>query len=90
VQRVLILRATLIQKLRDKMACKVFGQNVGFNNIYFSTARSMARFGLLNLNKGIWDTVPILNDTNYFTEMTTTSQDMNRSYGYLWWLNGKK
>jgi CubicO group peptidase (beta-lactamase class C family) len=27
----------------------------GYNNVYFSTARSMARFGLLILNKGIWD-----------------------------------
>ena len=30
----------------------------------------------------------ILNE-NYFNEMTTTSQDLNHSYGYLWWLNGK-
>ena len=25
----------------------------------------------------------------YFNAMTTTSQDLNKSYGYLWWLNGK-
>ena len=49
----------------------------------------MARFGLLNLNKGSWNTNQILMDQNYFTEMTNTSQDLNKSYGYLWWLNGK-
>jgi CubicO group peptidase (beta-lactamase class C family) len=76
-------------KLRDKIGMQGTWVNLGFNNIYFSTARSMARFGLLNLNKGMWDETPILTDLNYFSEMTTTSQDMNKSYGYLWWLNGK-
>ena len=76
-------------KLRDKIGMQGSWVSVGFNNIFFSSARSMARFGLLNLNKGIWDGTPVLNDLNYFTEMTTTSQDMNKAYGYLWWLNGK-
>src|SRR5690606_19925626 len=58
-------------------------------NLYFSNARSMARFGLLNLNEGIWDGTTILTDKDYFTEMTTTSQDLNKSYGYLYWLNSK-
>ena len=49
----------------------------------------MARFGLLNLNKGIWDGNKILDDPNYLEAMTNTSQDLNKSYGYLWWLNGK-
>ena len=62
---------------------------LGYVNVYYSSARSMARFGLLNLNKGAWDTTPILTDQNYYKEMTTTSQEMNPSYGYLWWLNGK-
>src|SRR5690606_15680648 len=58
-------------------------------NLYFSNARSMARFGLLNLNEGIWDGTTVLTDKDYFTEMTTTSQDLNKAYGYLYWLNGK-
>ena len=58
-------------------------------HLYRSTARSMARFGLLILNEGTWDGNSILTDSNYFNEMTNTSQDMNKSYGYLWWLNGK-
>jgi CubicO group peptidase (beta-lactamase class C family) len=61
----------------------------GFNNLFISKARSMARFGLLILNKGAWNTTPIMTDTTYFHTMTNTSQLLNPSYGYLWWLNGK-
>lgn len=61
----------------------------GYNNVFYSNARSMARFGLLILNKGVWNTTPILTDTNYFNAMVNTSQSLNLSYGYLWWLNGK-
>ena len=61
----------------------------GFNNVYWSTARDMARFGLLILNKGTWMDTPILEDQRYFTQMTNSSQNLNLSYGYLWWLNGK-
>ncbi|MBP6334547.1 MAG: serine hydrolase [Bacteroidia bacterium] len=61
----------------------------GFNNVYISKPRGMARFGLLILNKGNWDGNQILTDTNYFSQMVNTSQSLNNSYGYLWWLNGK-
>ncbi len=64
--------------------------NLGYNKVYFSNARSMARFGLLNLNKGIWGDTAILNDLNYISKMTDTSQNLNKAYGYLWWLNGKE
>lgn len=60
-----------------------------YNNVYFSTARSMARFGLLVLNKGNWNGTPVMSDTAYFNEMVTPSQSLNESYGYLWWLNGR-
>ncbi len=59
------------------------------SGVYFSKLRSMARFGLLNLNKGIWQSDTILNDSIYFNQMINTSQSFNISYGYLWWLNGK-
>jgi len=62
---------------------------VGYNNVYFSTARSMARFGLLMLNKGNWNGTPVMTDATYFNQMINTSQQINHSYGYLWWLNGK-
>jgi len=60
-----------------------------FQQVYYSKARDMARFGLLNLNKGLWNTDTLLNDTSYFRAMTNTTQNLNLAYGYLWWLNGK-
>ncbi len=36
------------------------------------------------------DQEPILNDLDYFNSMTTSSQNLNISYGYLTWLNGKE
>ena len=57
-------------------------------SIYHSNTRSMARFGLLALNNGKWNEEIIINET-YFKESTSTSQNINPSYGYLWWLNGK-
>lgn len=62
---------------------------VDYNNVYVSTARSMARFGLLMLNKGKWNNTVVLSDTTYYNQMINTSQNLNLSYGYLWWLNGK-
>ncbi|WP_273567646.1 serine hydrolase domain-containing protein [Maribacter halichondriae] len=62
----------------------------GDNNVYWSTARSMARFGLLALNEGVWDEEAILGDADFINGMKTTSQELNQSYGYLWWLNGKE
>jgi CubicO group peptidase (beta-lactamase class C family) len=62
---------------------------IGYNHVFFSTARSMARFGLLMLNKGNWNGTPVMTDTTYFNQMINTSQQINKSYGYLWWLNGK-
>jgi CubicO group peptidase (beta-lactamase class C family) len=57
--------------------------------VYWSTAREMARFGLLIQNKGNWNGTEVLSDKTYFEAMTNTSQTINPSYGYLWWLNGK-
>lgn len=56
--------------------------------IYHSNTRSMARFGLLALNKGKWKNESIINET-FFNESISASQNINPSYGYLWWLNGK-
>lgn len=58
-------------------------------SVYWSTTRSMARFGLLALNKGKWKTQQLVNN-EYFEAMVNTSQPINKSYGYLWWLNGKQ
>ncbi len=63
---------------------------LGYNNVFFSKPRSMARFGLLMLNCGNWNGNQIINDTTFFKGMVNTSQQLNKSYGYLWWLNGKQ
>jgi CubicO group peptidase (beta-lactamase class C family) len=77
--------------LRNKIGMNgAWATTNGSNNVYFSNARSMARFGLLNLNKGEWDGDQILGDKDYISEMTSTSQEFNEAYGYLWWLNGKE
>lgn len=77
--------------LRDRIGMDGFWLSTnGLNNVYFSTARSMARFGLLNLNNGMWNGTTILGDMEYISEMKNTSQELNKSYGYLWWLNGKE
>lgn len=75
-------------KLRDQIGMTGAWIQDNNNNIYWSTTRSMARFGLLMLNKGKWENTIILNE-NYFNEATNTSQNINLAYGYLWWLNGK-
>lgn len=78
-------------RLRDKIGMSTNGI---WNNtpdglrVYYSNTRSMARFGLLALNRGKWDGQQIINET-YFNEAVNTSQSINLSYGYLWWLNGK-
>jgi CubicO group peptidase (beta-lactamase class C family) len=76
-------------KLKDQTGINGLFHPAGYNKIFFSTARSMARYGLLILNKGNWNGVSVLTDTGYFRQMLNTSQSLNKSYGYLWWLNGK-
>lgn len=75
-------------KLKNKIGMDGFWNNGIIFKIYHSNTRSMARFGLLALNKGKWDNEQIINET-YFNESISTSQNINPSYGYLWWLNGK-
>jgi CubicO group peptidase (beta-lactamase class C family) len=76
-------------KLKNKTGMTGFWGNIGFNNVFFSKARSMARFGLLVQNNCIWESDTLLRDQSYVQQMTQTSQNINLSYGYLWWLNGK-
>lgn len=60
-----------------------------FNRVVWSTPREMARFGHLILSDGQWAGTPLMVDADYFNAMVTPSQDLNESYGYLWWLNGQ-
>ena len=77
------------QKIRNLTGMNGLWVRNGFNNVYYSNARSMARFGLLMLNKGKWDQTVILRDTAYYRAQINSSQNLNPSYGYLTWLNGK-
>ncbi len=76
-------------RLRDKIGMDGQFIKTGDNNVFYSTPRAMARYGLLILAKGKWQNETILADQTYYQEMTNTSQNINLSYGYLWWLNGK-
>ena len=75
-------------KLRDPIGMTGTWIPNGGLSIYYSTSRSMARFGLLISNNGNWNGTQVVNE-NYITNATSTSQNINKSYGYLWWLNGK-
>jgi CubicO group peptidase (beta-lactamase class C family) len=75
-------------KLKSKIGMDGYWDNGLIFKIYNSNTRSMARFGLLALNKGKWNSEIIINEP-FFIESTSTSQSINPSYGYLWWLNGK-
>lgn len=83
---------TLNNYVNDELKSKIGmdGQYIktGDNNVFYSTPRSMARFGLLLLNKGKWEDTQIIPE-DYVDMMTTSSQSFNLSYGYLTWLNGK-
>ncbi|MDN3688916.1 serine hydrolase domain-containing protein [Cyclobacterium jeungdonense] len=78
------------QKIGSKISMAGFWQEIGRNRVFFSDARSMARFGLLVLAEGKWEKEEIIGDQHYLQAMVTPSQALNKSYGYLWWLNGKE
>jgi len=84
------LNSYTTQKLKIPTGMTGTFYQVGYNNVFFSNARSMARFGSLILNKGNWNGNQIMTDTAYFNDMVNTSQNLNKAYGYLWWLNGKQ
>jgi CubicO group peptidase (beta-lactamase class C family) len=75
-------------KLKNKIGMDGYWNDGLIFNIYHSNTRSMARFGLLALNKGKWNNEQIINEA-FFNESIQTSQSINPSYGYLWWINGK-
>jgi CubicO group peptidase (beta-lactamase class C family) len=75
-------------KLKNKIGMDGFWNNGLIFKIYHSNTRSMARFGLLVLNKGKWATETVINEP-FLLESINMSQAINPSYGYMWWLNGK-
>jgi CubicO group peptidase (beta-lactamase class C family) len=81
--------SSMTQYTNQRLGNRIGMTGVWVNDVYYSKARSMARFGLFILARGAWNGTPILTDAAYFQAMTTPSQTLNRSYGYLWWLNGQ-
>jgi CubicO group peptidase (beta-lactamase class C family) len=66
------------------------GRNAVPNALGFTTtARDLARFGLLILAEGQWYGETVIADRDYLRAALTPSQKLNPSYGYLWWLNGQ-
>jgi CubicO group peptidase (beta-lactamase class C family) len=58
--------------------------------VFFSNTESFLQFGKLVLNKGNLNAKNYYKYDDYFMQMTSPSQEINPSYGYLWWLNGKE
>ena len=55
---------------------------------FVTTARDLARFGLLMRARGHWAGEDLLHNPDYFERMLCPSTVANPSYGFLWWLNG--
>ena len=54
----------------------------------FINTEDMARFGLLFLNNGKWNSQQLLSEA-WISEATAPSAP-NPNYGYMWWLNNKE
>jgi CubicO group peptidase (beta-lactamase class C family) len=66
------------------------GRGAVANAMGFATsARDLARFGLMVLADGSWNGQSIVADREFLHAALTPSQPLNPSYGYLWWLNGQ-
>ena len=54
---------------------------------FVTSARDLARVGLMLLAGGDWNGAAIVSDKTYLADSVKPSQKMNPAYGYLWWLN---
>jgi CubicO group peptidase (beta-lactamase class C family) len=79
----------ILNQLRIRTGMNGVWITSSFDNVYVSNPRSMARFGLLVMNHGVWNQDSLLKDQAYYDAMIHPSQSLNKSYGYLWWLNGQ-
>jgi CubicO group peptidase (beta-lactamase class C family) len=77
------------QKIGTKIGLTGLYIPSGYNHIFVSKPRSMARFGLLLSQNGYWNGTAVLPDPTFLNDMRNSSQTLNNSYGYLTWLNGK-
>jgi len=65
----------------------VLGTRSGNAFGFATTARDLARFGLLAQAEGKWGDNVVLSDQEYLKDATRSSQKLNPFYGYLWWVN---
>lgn len=79
----------LLPRLRTATGITGLYVRLGYNNVFYSKPRSLARYGNLILGKGAWNGTALLTDTAYYRQMIHPSQSLNPAYGYLWWLNGQ-
>lgn len=56
---------------------------------FVTTARDLARFGLLMVNEAVWGETDLLDNPDYLATSIQPSQALNPAYGFLWWLNGR-
>lgn len=80
-----------MQQLSDEWLFKTMKCEKEFKFVkhtWEATARGLQKFGQLMLNQGLWKRKRLISAAS-FAKMTSTSQRLNLSYGYLWWLNGK-
>lgn len=75
-------------KLKNRIGMTGSWVQTGNLSVYWSNTRSMARFGLLMLAEGNWDGTQIISKS-FCENATKTSQQINKGYGYLWWINGE-
>ncbi len=61
-----------------------------FNRVVISRALDMARFGLFISRGAQWENAESVLSEEFYEAMISPSQDLNPSYGYLWWLNGQE
>ncbi len=81
--------STINQFTKSRVLDRTGMKGLWLADVFYSRTRDMARFGLLTLAKGRWGNDTLMHDQAYFNAMTKPSQDLNKSYGYLWWLNGQ-
>lgn len=78
----------------NKVTKDLLGDKIGMGGTWldyvrYSKTSDLARFGLFIVAGGRWGDNFRLNP-EYYKAMVNTSQELNKSYGYLWWLNGKE
>ncbi len=90
-----ILNATkqnLTQYFRSEIGQKIGMDGIFIksdeNNVFYSSALSMARYGHLLLSQGKWNSTQVI-PADFIKRLSNSSQAINPSYGFLTWLNGK-